>query len=926
MSFENLFSQRPPMAEAARFFLKLKTAADEGLSMPGGGPDEMGAQEGIFAAPLEQVIQLMAQMVQNEFKTMYAYTVYAQSLRGPDHFAISREFEEHAENELEHAEFLLRRMAVLSGGPITLPNVPPPPPLADPVEIIQAMIEMEQQGIANWRTLLTTLGDNPTKHVVENFLTRELEHLDELWQMLPVELQEGQTATAGSPAPTSTTAQPTQGAAQNPANSQAPAAGGASPMNDVGPKFAAVPLRSKEVQEFLSAHGGQYSDEDAAAFNEMHRKAGRNTWIGAGLGGLAGGLAGAAAGGHPAGALVMGPMGAAAGAGIGRLLSKNPEIPVTFSQQEAAKLGEKLASSHIQIRKEKAWGDPHKGGAAEIMDDFIKRAAVNPTFSKLLQMPTHGEVPLKQGVGNAIKHYGRGGLIGAAAGGGMGALSEPPEGGTATGNAIKGAIGGGVLGLGAGHITKVVEKENQAILRRRPDLRKLYGEKSASVEDPITKAREKAQASVAARNVHTQGQRGELYGDLVGRVLGAGGGWKAGKTLGGGRGAPLATVAAAGLGSMLGGHLGHQAGREMDAAKHAGLFQLLKKIAFDDRLNMLPQEQAAEQAQMQNESQFYSQKAQEHAAARQQLEASLQEATEKATQQEQDISQMQQTMQANSQAASSATTQALLQAVNANTESIKQRQLAASTTQGLATLKDQLRQLAGDPGVPDTSGGSPGGAPAGAAAGQPSDGNPQGQGNPAGGMFGAAGASPETQESASTVAPGGEQAGAAPTASNEGSPNNMPSSQGGMIGMPQGKMGSAELIRLAASWGEKVASLGSQLKAVGKQFAPNAAGAAVGGLATGGAALVKAQHSPEVEAERAQALDAENKPGYMGAMGRAKAHSAHAFQEVLHEHPVAGAMAAAVPGALMGGRMLPGAARAVKKTISNVKELGKVEG
>lgn len=177
MAFEDALRNDIPLAEAAHYFLRLKTAAVD-------PPDETGELEGQFAAPVEQVLKLMTEMVENELKTMYAYKAYAASLRDFSHFAVAKEFEEHADNELEHADFLLRRMTVL-GGPITLTDIPAPPATTDPNAIVETMVRMEQEGIEKWRALLAMLGDNPTRYKVEEFLARELEHLDELWQLRP---------------------------------------------------------------------------------------------------------------------------------------------------------------------------------------------------------------------------------------------------------------------------------------------------------------------------------------------------------------------------------------------------------------------------------------------------------------------------------------------------------------------------------------------------------------------------------------------------------------------------------------------------------------------------------------------------------------------------------------------------------------------
>lgn len=163
------------------FMTALHKMAEEG-ALP--QPDTSGAVEGPFLAPLPDVVQLMAQMVSNEFKTQTYYVYYANMLRGLSHEGVAEEFMEHAAHELEHANYLLRRMGVLSPGGVSIPPYPPPEPLADPDEIVQAMIVVEQMGLSLWKQLLAVMGENPMRYTIEEFLQREEEHQDELWQLV----------------------------------------------------------------------------------------------------------------------------------------------------------------------------------------------------------------------------------------------------------------------------------------------------------------------------------------------------------------------------------------------------------------------------------------------------------------------------------------------------------------------------------------------------------------------------------------------------------------------------------------------------------------------------------------------------------------------------------------------------------------------
>lgn len=146
--------------------------------------DTAGVHEGEFAAPLEDVVSLMALMVSNEFKTQIHYSFYANTLRSLAHEGIAEEFEEHAENEEEHAEFLLRRIGVLHPGGVEIPAPEMPEPMSDPDQIVKHMIVIEQLGISLWKKLHGMLGENPTKYTVEQFLQTEQHHLDELWQLV----------------------------------------------------------------------------------------------------------------------------------------------------------------------------------------------------------------------------------------------------------------------------------------------------------------------------------------------------------------------------------------------------------------------------------------------------------------------------------------------------------------------------------------------------------------------------------------------------------------------------------------------------------------------------------------------------------------------------------------------------------------------
>jgi bacterioferritin (cytochrome b1) len=164
--------------EGAAFFLGMRKLAVE-LNA-----EEQAPLASPFRLPVDQVVDLMARMVANEFKTQVYYIYYAHMLRGLSHHAIAEEFMEHAEHELEHASYLLRRMSVLSPGGVPIPGYPPPEPMSDPDEIVKTMIVVEQMGLSLWKQLLAAVGEDSMRHSIEDFLRREEEHLDELWLLV----------------------------------------------------------------------------------------------------------------------------------------------------------------------------------------------------------------------------------------------------------------------------------------------------------------------------------------------------------------------------------------------------------------------------------------------------------------------------------------------------------------------------------------------------------------------------------------------------------------------------------------------------------------------------------------------------------------------------------------------------------------------
>lgn len=200
-AFASSLSRGIPPLEAADFFVRVKKAnwADP--------PDETGALEGQFAAPLEQVLLKLTEVISAKFKLMVTYHIYAESMRDPAQHAIGEVFHAHAEMERAAAEAYLKRAATL-GGPVHLPEIETPPASSDPIGILKIIVRAEQEAIALQRELKDMVGeDNPFRFQIEQFLIEDQHHHDEAWQMLPQETTPapvlgvgGEESAAGAPA------------------------------------------------------------------------------------------------------------------------------------------------------------------------------------------------------------------------------------------------------------------------------------------------------------------------------------------------------------------------------------------------------------------------------------------------------------------------------------------------------------------------------------------------------------------------------------------------------------------------------------------------------------------------------------------------------------------------------------------------------
>ena len=146
-------------------------------------PDTTGKLEGKFKVSLEKMISLLNEIVQAEYSQWFRYYHYSLVLRGHCRDALAEEFENHAEEELGHAERIAMRVIGLGGYPST--DMIHPEPIKDTEEIVKELLRREQEGIQLYKKVLAQCGDNEgTRQVLESNIEIEQEHVDDLWRFL----------------------------------------------------------------------------------------------------------------------------------------------------------------------------------------------------------------------------------------------------------------------------------------------------------------------------------------------------------------------------------------------------------------------------------------------------------------------------------------------------------------------------------------------------------------------------------------------------------------------------------------------------------------------------------------------------------------------------------------------------------------------
>lgn len=134
---------------------------------------------------IKEFVTLLNQDLNSEFASIAAYTTFAASVIGLHRPELKGMFEEEAESELGHAQYFADKIAALGGFPQIV--LQPIPYTRSPQQMVEVLRGMEEQAVLNYSARADqakVLGLHAIAIDIENILTDEREHFDELSMML----------------------------------------------------------------------------------------------------------------------------------------------------------------------------------------------------------------------------------------------------------------------------------------------------------------------------------------------------------------------------------------------------------------------------------------------------------------------------------------------------------------------------------------------------------------------------------------------------------------------------------------------------------------------------------------------------------------------------------------------------------------------
>jgi bacterioferritin len=148
----------------------------------------------IIKTDVDDLVKTLNEAYAEEWLAYYQYWLGAKLAEGPERYDIEKEFNEHAGEELKHADWLAKRIIQLGGTPIVKPDEwdsvarckYKAPTKVDVVTLLTENLAAERCAIVRYQEICdTTQGkDYETFRISRKILKEELEHEQELEDFL----------------------------------------------------------------------------------------------------------------------------------------------------------------------------------------------------------------------------------------------------------------------------------------------------------------------------------------------------------------------------------------------------------------------------------------------------------------------------------------------------------------------------------------------------------------------------------------------------------------------------------------------------------------------------------------------------------------------------------------------------------------------
>lgn len=147
-------------------------------------PMAVSKEEGLFAAPQEEVVAQLNRLLRMKYTTILAYTNYGDRLRHVFRDSVAAHFKEHRKEEQADAYHLAMKITALGGEPE--PKTSAVVSTAELHLMIVALLDLELELLQALRKLSAMAGENLSlKVMVDEMVLKDQQHADDLRRMLP---------------------------------------------------------------------------------------------------------------------------------------------------------------------------------------------------------------------------------------------------------------------------------------------------------------------------------------------------------------------------------------------------------------------------------------------------------------------------------------------------------------------------------------------------------------------------------------------------------------------------------------------------------------------------------------------------------------------------------------------------------------------